>query len=524
MPLPTRVIDVGEMNLRPFLYLSRGEVGVWVALSYYWGGETDFKLTQATDEAMCGGISLETFPKTLRDSVYITRALGLRYLWIDALCIFQDSKTDWEIEAPKMGEYYTNAILTVVAGTSSSVNEGIFHQREGRKNSWNLPWRNDIVNGKPIESVVVLQSYHRTEDLDDLPAPHNCFWAQRGWTLQEDLLSWRTLSYTSNEIIWQCRTCKSWETGTTTKQGPRETFVRFKQILAEPSPGHATTRSPAQQARIYEAWYNAVSLYSVRTLTYLEDRLPAISGIAQKIAIETEDRYFAGLWEKDMLYGLLWSPNPHEGLSKKPRTDLVQSSHYIGPSWSWVSLNASIHVNSMRTARRETIQYIAQIKEVALDYATPSKFGAVSGGTIAIEGPCYISDPSAKDMVEGTNIASPHFQLFLNKTMKASLEFKARHVAHDGQQLVGLQILKHSKDYNIGCGVVFELLLLESVQNDQVSHHISKGKTFYRRIGQLSVHPTRWAHDIVKPISEEENAAWLEISSQTWPIKKFTIL
>ncbi|KAE9368280.1 HET-domain-containing protein, partial [Stipitochalara longipes BDJ] len=378
MPLPTRVIDVGGVNLRPSLHLSHGENGVWIALSYCWGGETDFKLTQATVEAMCGGISLEAFPKTLRDGICIARALGVRYLWIDALCIFQDSKTDWEIEAPKMGEYYTNAILTVVAGTSSSVHEGIFHQRERRKSSWTLPWSNDNVNGKLTKSVVVLRSYHHAEELDDLPAPHNCFWAQRGWTLQEDLLSWRTLSYTSNQMIWQCRTCKSWEIGRTAKQGPRETFVRFKQILAESSPGHDTTRSPAQQVGIYETWYNALSLYSARKLTYLADRLPAISGIAQKIAIETGDRYFAGLWEKDMLYGLLWSLNPHEELNK-PKSELVQSSHYIGPSWSWVSLNASIHVNSVRTASRKTMQYIAQIKEIALEYATPSKFGAVSG-------------------------------------------------------------------------------------------------------------------------------------------------
>ncbi len=130
----------------------------------------------------------------------------------------------------------------------------------------------------------------------------------------------------------------------------------------------------------------------------------------------------------------------------------------------------------MRTARRETIQYIAQVKEVALNYTTPSKFGAVSGGTIAIEGPCYISESFGKDMVEGANVASPDFQLFLNRTLRESLEFKARHVAHDGQQVVGLQILKHSEDYKSGDGAVFELLLPKSVQNDQSHIIVAKEK------------------------------------------------
>jgi hypothetical protein len=87
--LPTRVIDVGspEGNREPRLVVTNGAFGSWVALSYCWGGESIFKLKASNIHDMLSGIPLENFPATLRDAVHITRRLGLRYLWIDALCI-----------------------------------------------------------------------------------------------------------------------------------------------------------------------------------------------------------------------------------------------------------------------------------------------------------------------------------------------------------------------------------------------------------------------------------------------------
>lgn len=56
-------------------------------------------------------ILLSSFPQTLRDAITITKSLGFRYLWIDALCILQDSKGDWEKEAAVMGKVYFNAVV-----------------------------------------------------------------------------------------------------------------------------------------------------------------------------------------------------------------------------------------------------------------------------------------------------------------------------------------------------------------------------------------------------------------------------
>ena len=104
--LPTRVIDVGDKDSDPRLVTSTGKIEPWIALSYCWGGDSQFVFNDRTMDNLQKGIPLNSFPATLRDAVIITRSLGIRYIWIDALCIKQDSAEDWAREAAKMREVY----------------------------------------------------------------------------------------------------------------------------------------------------------------------------------------------------------------------------------------------------------------------------------------------------------------------------------------------------------------------------------------------------------------------------------
>lgn len=74
--------------------------------SYCWGGDSEYKLIEDSFGDLQKNRPLSWFPDTLRDAILITRALGIKYLWIDALCIFQDSNHDWTTEASKMAEIY----------------------------------------------------------------------------------------------------------------------------------------------------------------------------------------------------------------------------------------------------------------------------------------------------------------------------------------------------------------------------------------------------------------------------------
>ena len=101
--LPKRIIALGSDNESLSLYEAFQDIGLYAALSYCWGkGSTLLKTTQSTLETFKDHIPWEKLPRTLQDAVVITRKIGLKFLWIDCLCIVQDSRSDWEIEATKM--------------------------------------------------------------------------------------------------------------------------------------------------------------------------------------------------------------------------------------------------------------------------------------------------------------------------------------------------------------------------------------------------------------------------------------
>ena len=54
-------------------------------------------------------------PRTFHDAADITRRLTYSYIWIDSLCIQQDSTDDWVDQAAKMTSIYMNADLTLAA-------------------------------------------------------------------------------------------------------------------------------------------------------------------------------------------------------------------------------------------------------------------------------------------------------------------------------------------------------------------------------------------------------------------------
>ncbi|KAM0816092.1 putative HET-domain-containing protein [Seiridium cardinale] len=92
------------------VYIRRkDQQGTWPSLSYCWGGDSAFILMSQTRAEFEAGVSLNDFPATLRDAIVVTRALGIRYIWIDASCILQDSLEHWLSEAPQKGQIYTNA-------------------------------------------------------------------------------------------------------------------------------------------------------------------------------------------------------------------------------------------------------------------------------------------------------------------------------------------------------------------------------------------------------------------------------
>ncbi|CZR54151.1 uncharacterized protein PAC_04034 [Phialocephala subalpina] len=115
--------NVQEGNMKPYVP-GEEEVFGYGALSYCWGYCQNFTTTKASLPNYILSIDFNALPRTLKDAVTTTRNLGLRYLWVDALCIVQDDREDKDAEITRMGNVYQNAIITIVAANSPGVECG----------------------------------------------------------------------------------------------------------------------------------------------------------------------------------------------------------------------------------------------------------------------------------------------------------------------------------------------------------------------------------------------------------------
>ena len=96
----------------------------FAVLSYCWGGDQALTLTMASYGHLKGGLPVSSLPQTFQDTVWVMRELEIRYVWIDALCIFQDSNEDKGREIPRMATYYSRAILTICAAAAPRSAQG----------------------------------------------------------------------------------------------------------------------------------------------------------------------------------------------------------------------------------------------------------------------------------------------------------------------------------------------------------------------------------------------------------------
>ncbi|KAF2649936.1 HET-domain-containing protein, partial [Lophiostoma macrostomum CBS 122681] len=202
--LPSRVLDVSIRNgsddmIR--LHESVGELAQYACLSYCWGNALPLKTTKDTYEDRRRGIAFGTLPNTFQDAVTVTRRLGIKYLWVDAMCIIQDSRDDWEIESSRMATVYKNAHVAIAADIAKDCNAHFLPRRksEGSKDEEAL--------AKFTESDgSTFTVYGQSSDGWGHPDPleSNLPLRRRAWTLQEELLASRIVHFTQNELYWEC--------------------------------------------------------------------------------------------------------------------------------------------------------------------------------------------------------------------------------------------------------------------------------------------------------------------------------
>ena len=131
--LSTRLLYVGTVRRPELRLVSRGGLGEspdirYLALSHCWGGDIQFKLETRNLDSMRVGININALTRNFRDAVAMSGRLHVSHLWIDSLCILQDSIDDWIAESSVMGQVYANAYCVISATASESSPAGAFER------------------------------------------------------------------------------------------------------------------------------------------------------------------------------------------------------------------------------------------------------------------------------------------------------------------------------------------------------------------------------------------------------------
>ncbi|KAK1749750.1 heterokaryon incompatibility protein-domain-containing protein [Echria macrotheca] len=338
--VPTRTIDVGpaddSQHPRLVVHDSCQKPFPWITLSHCWGGSSPLTTNSDTLAEWTGsGIPMPLLPPTFRDAVLITRRLGYRHLWIDSLCIIQDSREDWEHEALRMGDVYRHGQLNISASAARNCHDGIFAKRDNPiwfSSAVRLPFKSARLGvGLEHRSWMYVRAGRWDSFREEVTGAESTL-ASRGWVLQEAVLSPRTIHYSHRQMLWEC------DHGTFA-EGRVDSLAHpaAKSMFFPSAPGLWSHKmllptwllgAEDNEAEVHALWVKTVENYSARALTVPTDVLPALAGVASVFDARLNDLYMAGLFRGNLIPTLLWKTD--SPVERRPGAPL--------PSWSWASV------------------------------------------------------------------------------------------------------------------------------------------------------------------------------------------
>lgn len=327
---PARLIDVSTTDKDPdVVHLVDSEELVsfpkYLTLSHCWGTSEvpmALQLTRQNMSALKHRIQLDELPRTFTDMILVSRILEIRYVWIDSLCIIQDDKEDWKVEAAKMWQIYFYAYANIAATSSSNSSQGLFRERSP---STTKPCIADVREGHPL---IRAGKYHCYSDAEWITQLRMAPLSKRAWVHQEWLLSNRTIHFASDQIFWECHEAKASESF------PKGVPARYDTELSKFSLG---SNDEIVKQGFLEIWSSIVGEYSTRGLSHLSDKLIAVSALARILSRKHPNAgtYVAGMWESYIVDQLSWSAS----------TSAHRTSEYRAPTWSWASIDGIVEPN-----------------------------------------------------------------------------------------------------------------------------------------------------------------------------------
>ncbi|KZM22379.1 hypothetical protein ST47_g6488 [Ascochyta rabiei] len=403
----------------------RGGNTRYVTLSHCWGRavKPQHQLTSETEQGLRQGIPISRLPKTFRDAIYFAAQIeDVGYIWIDSLCIRQGDKEDWLHQSGDMDRVYRGTYLNLSATASSDSEGGLFKYRDpSLLKEEEVELNIEGVPGAHAETSFISHSQDKSSRQRGKDAKQNymrpctvldaSFWTDRVDKGPVNTRGW---------IAWECRGSKGCAGFDFTEGQPHGMsnfkltnrgiveVPRLKALNIDNYPVNADHAQPQagdsdNVVRLTDPalkdWARIIETYSKTSITKLEDRLIALSGMAKMMAEKSMDQYVAGLWRTNLASQLLWRVEPHfDYLSKDFSNPAKSPDGYRAPSFSWAAIEVDGHgvMYTDRTYRRLFIT----IDDVKVEpHDKNNKFGLVDEAKIRL----YCKLREAKIRSVGTN-------------------------------------------------------------------------------------------------------------------------
>lgn len=372
-----RILRICEDRLRLTPIKLRGALPPYVALSHCWGSSQTLKTLSTNIERFQNEIPLRSLPATFRDAIELTVSLGFDYIWIDSICIIQDSRVDWEEQSSLMAFVYGNADLVLAASRASSDNDGFLRERKKyRESSLQIRCVRDKNRALALK-YRLLQPKDKAPVFDPLD--------RRAWAFQERTLARRYLAIGSHDTSWTCMTslnceCEWWRV---------QSIWRFEILNIN----KAIRDAKDDMEELGRCWREKVlHHYCGRQLTFPSDNLVALSAIASKFHSKLGPDYCAGIWQGDLIHGLLWGCG---------REVVSYASDRSAPSWSWASM-PTLEFGIFRSIGPfPQSNNLVKVLEAKTTPSTTNQFGSVCSGYIRLWGPLWRVEATVNDFFQG---------------------------------------------------------------------------------------------------------------------------
>ena len=331
---PTRLIDISDPHV--LVLVTKENLQIikeieYVTLSYRWGKGSFLKLNSDSLDLLKAGIPYNLVAQVFQDAILLTRSINYKYIWIDALCILQDSVQDWACESNRMADVYRNGALNICI-SNTGPNETCLRNRNP------LSWYHCLIAENDDEVVVASTTTKPNINNKDV--------LKRGWVFQERLLSPRTIYIGEEDCAFECTNSIVRERAPCWWEWPRAGVSKsnfhnmIKSAVAVHSCDSMKDRYPDLEFFhrdidynfLCEQWQNLVQAYVRTSLTFSTDRLPALAAIATSLRNATGFNYLAGHWYELLPLGLLW----YQDFPSSSVLRLVSPRKRF-PSWAWIS-------------------------------------------------------------------------------------------------------------------------------------------------------------------------------------------